>query len=234
MIGYSIVNRVVSSGHLCWSLKQMKKLHYLFLFTALLFVLAGCNKGPSGKNGDELSISFKKYELKNGLQVILHQDHSDPIVSLAVLYHVGSNREKPGKTGFAHLFEHMLFQQSEHIGEDQFFKIIQDAGGTLNGGTFEDGTIYYEVAPKNALELILWMESDQTLFYDRTSHREKRGFGWHHLSSKKYSENWKRDRWRKKSKCHHLSLYAKTSYPLSMGKTGGYRRSSKKDGLLEI
>ncbi len=146
----------------------MKKLHYLFLFTALLFVLAGCNKGPSGKNGDELSISFKKYELKNGLQVILHQDHSDPIVSLAVLYHVGSNREKPGKTGFAHLFEHMLFQQSEHIGEDQFFKIIQDAGGTLNGGTFEDGTIYYEVAPKNALELILWMESDRMGYFENT------------------------------------------------------------------
>ncbi len=146
----------------------MKKLHYLFVFTALLFVFSGCSKGPSEKNGDELSISFKKYELKNGLQVILHQDHSDPIVALAILYHVGSNREKPGKTGFAHLFEHMLFQQSEHIGEDQFFKIIQDAGGTLNGGTFEDGTIYYEVVPKNALELIMWMESDRMGYFENT------------------------------------------------------------------
>ncbi len=145
----------------------MKKLPYLFIITALLFVFSGCDKGTSPKE-DELSISFKKYELKNGLQVILHQDHSDPIVALAVLYHVGSNREKPGKTGFAHLFEHMLFQQSEHIGEDQYFKIIQDVGGTLNGGTFEDGTIYYEVVPKNALELILWMESDRMGFFENT------------------------------------------------------------------
>lgn len=147
----------------------MKKLQYFFMFIALLFIISSCNKGPSEKkDSDELSISFKKYELKNGLQVILHQDKSDPIVSLAVLYHVGSNREKPGKTGFAHLFEHMLFQQSEHIGEDQFFKKIQDAGGTLNGGTFQDGTIYYEIVPKNALELILWMESDRMGFFENT------------------------------------------------------------------
>ena len=147
----------------------MKKLQFLFAFVALLFVVEGCGVKEGGEKGsDKLSIDFKKYELENGLQVILHQDHSDPIVSLAVLYHVGSNREHPGKTGFAHLFEHMLFQQSEHIGEDQFFKIIQDAGGTLNGGTFQDGTIYYEIVPKNALELILWMESDRMGFFKNT------------------------------------------------------------------
>jgi Predicted Zn-dependent peptidases len=70
-------------------------------------------------------IKFEKYELKNGLKVILHPDKSDPIVAVTVLYHVGSNRERPGKTGFAHLFEHMMFQESQHVGQDQFFKLIQ-------------------------------------------------------------------------------------------------------------
>lgn len=109
----------------------------------------------------ELSIEFEKYELDNGLNVILHQDKSDPIVSVAIQYGVGSNREKKGRTGFAHLFEHMLFQESENVPQDQFFKKIQDAGGTLNGGTWQDGTVYYEVVPKNALEMVMWLESDR-------------------------------------------------------------------------
>jgi len=95
------------------------------------------------------------------LDVILHVDKSDPIVAFAVQYHVGSNREVPGRTGFAHLFEHMMFQRSENVAEDQFFKLIQNAGGTLNGGTGNDATTYYEVVPKNALEMILWMEADR-------------------------------------------------------------------------
>ncbi len=108
-----------------------------------------------------LKIDFEKYTLPNGLDVILHQDHSDPIVSLAVVYHVGSNRETVGKTGFAHLFEHMLFQESQHVPQDQFFKKILDAGGTANGFTFNDGTCYYETVPKDAFELIFWLESDR-------------------------------------------------------------------------
>lgn len=107
------------------------------------------------------TIDYEKYTLDNGLTVILHVDKSDPIVGIAIQYHVGSNRETPGRTGFAHLFEHMLFQESQHIGQDQFFKIIQNVGGTLNGGTNKDGTVYYEVVPKNALETVLWMESDR-------------------------------------------------------------------------
>lgn len=107
------------------------------------------------------SIDYEAYTLDNGLQVILHEDRSDPITAVAVLYHVGSNREEPGRTGFAHLFEHMMFQQSQHVGQDQFFKKIQEAGGTLNGGTSFDQTIYYEVVPKNALEMSLWLESDR-------------------------------------------------------------------------
>ena len=111
-----------------------------------------------------LKIDYQKYKLDNGLEVILHEDRSDPITAVAILFHVGSNREEVGRTGFAHLFEHMLFQESQHVGQDQFFRKIQGAGGTLNGGTWEDGTIYYEVVPKNALEMVLWLESDRMGF----------------------------------------------------------------------
>lgn len=109
----------------------------------------------------EFKLEYEKYELDNGLDVILHQDKSDPIVAVSIQYHVGSNRENPGKTGFAHLFEHIMFQESQHVGQDQFFKLIQGNGGTLNGGTWQDGTMYYEILPKDALELALWLESDR-------------------------------------------------------------------------
>lgn len=115
-----------------------------------------------------LSIDYEKYELENGLNVVLHKDTSDPIVSVAIQYGVGSNREKKGRTGFAHLFEHMLFQESENVPQDQFFKTIQDVGGTLNGGTWQDGTVYYEVVPNNALETVLWLESDRMGFLINT------------------------------------------------------------------
>ena len=129
---------------------------FLSLITALL--LGACS---SQEQQAALKIDFEKYQLDNGLDVILHQDKSDPIAAVAIQYHVGSNREVPGRTGFAHLFEHMMFQQSENVGQDQFFKLIQGAGGTLNGGTSKDGTIYFEVVPKNALEMVLWAESDR-------------------------------------------------------------------------
>jgi zinc protease len=129
--------------------------------TALLLLLAVLIISGSTPEEKQLKIDYEKYKLANGLDVILHIDRSDPIVALAVQYHVGSNREVKGRTGFAHLFEHMMFQRSEHVPEDQFFKLIQDAGGTLNGGTSNDATTYYEIVPKNALEKILWMESDR-------------------------------------------------------------------------
>ena len=152
----------------------MKSQKYLktILFAVLTVLLAFTScKDIDSKNSEDtgkLSVEFEKYELENGLDVILHQDKSDPIVSLAIQYGVGSNREKTGRTGFAHLFEHMLFQESENIPQDQFFKRIQDAGGTLNGGTWKDGTIYYEIVPNNALETILWMESDRMGFLINT------------------------------------------------------------------
>jgi len=106
-------------------------------------------------------LPVEKYTLPNGLTVLLNVDHSDPIAAVAIYYHVGSSREVPGKTGFAHLFEHMMFQRSENVGEDQLFRNIQGAGGTLNGSTNQDRTNYYEVIPNNALEMALWMESDR-------------------------------------------------------------------------
>ncbi len=129
--------------------------------TALLLLLAVIMVSGSNPEDKQVKIDYEKYKLANGLDVILHIDRSDPIVALAVQYHVGSNREVTGRTGFAHLFEHMMFQRSEHVPEDQFFKLIQDAGGTLNGGTSNDATTYFEIVPKNALEKILWMESDR-------------------------------------------------------------------------
>ncbi|MEE8334972.1 MAG: pitrilysin family protein [Candidatus Neomarinimicrobiota bacterium] len=131
-------------------------MRFIKTIALLIFIfITGCSKQTA------FSIENEKYVLENGLQVILHEDKSDPIVSVAIMYHVGSNREVVGRTGFAHLFEHMLFQESQHVPQDQFFKIIQNAGGTLNGGTWKDGTIYYEVVPKNALEMVLWLESDR-------------------------------------------------------------------------
>ena len=124
------------------------------------------------KKESSFTLPFEKYTLPNGLTVVLNVDKSDPIAALAIYYHVGSSREVPGKTGFAHLFEHMMFQKSENVGEDQFFKNIQGAGGTLNGSTSQDRTNYYEIIPKNALEMAMWMESDRMGYLTNTVTRK--------------------------------------------------------------
>ena len=143
----------------------MKK-SVIFRFTvlagAILILISGCNKPVVS---DKLNIDYEKYVMPNGLQVILHNDHSDPMISYAIMYHVGSSREKPGKTGFAHLFEHLLFGGSENVEPGKFDMVIEAAGGTNNGGTDRDMTVYYEVFPKNALEKILWLESDRMGFF---------------------------------------------------------------------
>lgn len=107
------------------------------------------------------SIDYEKYVLDNGLEVILHEDHSDPIVAVATLMHVGSSREKPGKTGFAHFFEHMSFNDSENVPRGANRKMIPELGGSRNGGTWSDATVYYEVVPKDAFEKIMWIDSDR-------------------------------------------------------------------------
>ena len=134
-----------------------------FLLTvAIMVVMSGCSKVPQK---DKLSIAYEKYVMPNGLQVILHTDHSDPMISYAIMYHVGSSRETPGKTGFAHLFEHLLFGGSENAEPGRFDKVIEGAGGENNGFTERDITTYFEMFPKNALEKILWLESDRMGFF---------------------------------------------------------------------
>ncbi|HJN45507.1 MAG: peptidase M16 [Acidobacteria bacterium] len=123
---------------------------------------------PEADDGAVLRLPFEKYVLDNGLEVVLHQDHSDPIVAVAMLYHVGSSRETPGRTGFAHLFEHLLFQNSENVGPGGFVNGVPALGGTFNGGTSNDTTIYFEVVPNDALERVLWMESDRLGFFIKT------------------------------------------------------------------
>jgi zinc protease len=107
-----------------------------------------------------MNIPFVKHTLANGLDVLVHQDHSLPIVAVNVWYHVGSKNEVPGRTGFAHLFEHLMFEGSQHY-DRGYFHPLQEAGAALNGSTNADRTNYWEVVPTNALDLALWMESDR-------------------------------------------------------------------------
>ncbi len=106
-------------------------------------------------------INFTQYDLPNGLHVILHENHSTPIVAVTVLYHVGSKNEDPKRTGFAHFFEHLMFEGSDNIKRGEFMKVVQNAGGNLNANTTFDRTFYYEVLPSNQLELGLWLESER-------------------------------------------------------------------------
>lgn len=111
----------------------------------------------------EKRIDFVEYDLENGLHVILHQDNSTPIVNVSVLYHVGSKNEPEGRTGFAHFFEHLMFEGSPNIPRGEFFKIIESAGGQLNANTSNDRTFYFETLPSHQLELGLYMESERML-----------------------------------------------------------------------
>ncbi len=108
-----------------------------------------------------LQLPIVTHTLANGLRVVLSEDHATPIVAVNLWYHVGSANERAGRTGFAHLFEHMLFQGSEHVGANEHFELVQRAGGTLNGSTFLDRTNYYETMPAHQLELALWLEADR-------------------------------------------------------------------------
>ena len=127
-----------------------------FLTLALLVVPQG---GPAAST--TLRVAYSQFTLPNGLRVILHEDHSVPLVTVNVWYHVGSGREKPGRTGFAHLFEHLMFEGSAHVEEGAFDTLLEGAGGTNNGSTNNDRTNYYIDVPANALELALFLESDR-------------------------------------------------------------------------
>jgi len=158
----------------------------LILIATLATSVSGCNSGskpetshattalPPGitlletvESADEngIVIPYKKFQLDNGLTVVLHEDLSDPLAHVDVTYHVGSGREEIGKSGFAHFFEHMMFQGSENVADEQHFKIVSEAGGTLNGTTNTDRTNYFETVPANQLEKILWLEADRMGFF---------------------------------------------------------------------
>lgn len=128
----------------------MKKLTLAFAFLGLSF---------AGVNAQK--IEFEEYDLPNGLHVILHQDHTAPLVVTSVLYHVGAKDEQPDRTGFAHFFEHLLFEGTQNIGRGEWFKIVSSNGGRNNAYTTDDKTYYYEIFPSNSLQLGLWMEAER-------------------------------------------------------------------------
>ncbi len=159
----------------------MLKLHKIAVAVALATTLAACNNKPTpatestlpagiqliadhSQTKDAVGIPYKKYQLANGLTVLVHEDSSDPLVHVDVTYHVGSAREEAGKSGFAHFFEHMMFQGSENVADEEHFKIITEAGGNLNGTTNSDRTNYFQTVPVNQLEKVLWLESDRMGF----------------------------------------------------------------------
>ncbi len=128
------------------------------------FTIFICAIAMSATAFAQINIPFQQYTLPNGLTVILHEDHSAPVAAAVVMYHVGSKNEKAKRTGFAHLFEHMMFQGSAHVGDNEHFKLLQEVGANINGSTNEDVTNYFEVVPSNYIELALYLESDRMGF----------------------------------------------------------------------
>src|SRR5256712_11664180 len=130
---------------------------------------AGLGGPPTARPSDRLSaqslrVPYQTFTLSNGLQVLLHEDHSVPLVAVNMWHHVGSADEKPGRTGFAHLFEHIMFMGSQHVPTGEFDKLLEATGGDNNASTAEDRTNYYEDAPNNVLALMLWLDSDRMGF----------------------------------------------------------------------
>lgn len=185
------LQKVVAKTALISSLKREYKIVNVFMLTVIpsLFLM-GCGNNitksvqsnvikvndeiqlietvrtnASVNDSDQIVIPYEKYQLKNGLTVILHEDKSDPLVHVDITYHVGSARENIGKSGFAHFFEHMQFQGSENVADEEHFKIVTEAGGTLNGSTNSDRTNYFQTIPANQLEKILWLESDRMGYF---------------------------------------------------------------------
>ena len=147
----------------------MKKSNYSLLNLLFLLLLISCNNLSNSSSEKEFKVAFEKFTLENGLQVILHIDRSDPVVAVALTSHVGSAREGEGKTGFAHLFEHLLFLESENLGKGGLDKMSARIGGSgANGSTSRDRTNYFQTVPKDALEKMIWAEADKLGFFINT------------------------------------------------------------------
>ena len=150
-----------------------KRLHSLLAVIFLGLIAASVGAAAQSKAAQP-QIKFEKYTLKNGMDVILHEDHRLPLVTVNFWYHVGPANERPGRTGFAHLFEHMMFEGSQHVGPKAIFKYLEGAGASdINGSTDFDRTNYFETLPSNQLELALWLESDRMGYLLGTLDREK-------------------------------------------------------------
>lgn len=128
-------------------------------YSLIAILLAGVHLSVNAQR----KIAYEEYDLPNGIHVILHEEHATPIVAVSVLYHVGSKNETPDRTGFAHFFEHLLFEGSANIGRGEYSELVEKNGGTLNANTSQDRTFYYEILPSNQLELGLWLESERML-----------------------------------------------------------------------
>ena len=128
----------------------------------VLGLLSACP--PLRLSAQSLRVPYQTFTLPNGLQVIVHEDHSVPVVAVNTWYHVGSSDEKPGRTGFAHLFEHIMFMGSQHVPTGEFDRLLEAAGADNNGSTTEDRTNYYEDGPANALPLMLYLDADRMGF----------------------------------------------------------------------
>ncbi len=140
----------------------------LAVLVSVAVVVVACAPAGEQQTGAVLSVDYEKYTLDNGLDVVFHIDRSDPVVAVAMTYHVGSARELPGKTGFAHLFEHLLFLDSENVGTGGLDILMNKVGGSLNGSTNRDRTNYYQVVPNDSLEKVLWAEADKLGFFINT------------------------------------------------------------------
>ncbi|MDQ3816806.1 MAG: insulinase family protein, partial [Acidobacteriota bacterium] len=138
---------------------RLKQKFLTALLSLTLVLSASVIAVPKGERN--VHVNYKETKLKNGLRVITVEDHSSPVIAIDITYNVGSRDERPGRTGFAHLFEHMMFKGSENVGTGEHFYLIFNNGGTMNGTTNEDRTTYFEALPSNQLDLMLYLEADR-------------------------------------------------------------------------
>src|SRR6266542_3373473 len=146
----------------------LKHLMWIGVALAVAFPLSILEPGPVPVAAEAPRVAFTDHRLANGLRVLIAEDHTAPVFSIAVVYDVGSANERPGRTGFAHLFEHMMFKGSANVGSGELFLLIFNNGGSMNGTTNKDRTSYFETLPANQLELALFLEADRMRSLDIT------------------------------------------------------------------